>query len=386
MQKVRWGIMGTANIARGCTIPGMKIAESCELYAIAGRSLEKAEAFKEEYGFEKAYGSYAELLDDEMVQAVYIPLPNNLHLEWVKAALAKKKHVLCEKPLALNAAEAREMYQTAKDNGVYLMEAYAYLHSPYVESLKKDAMLIGEIDYIDTAFVTQNYKEDFRLHKELGGGAMYDLGCYCTTMILSLINSDPVFVKASAEFSDKDGQELPVEELVEAQLAGGQSVKAQLAESLPVANQQADNQQAGNQSADNQQAGNQQAGAMVSTNPGVDLMTSAAIRFRNGARATFDVGMLLGKNTNARYDRLFIHGSNGSIRSDVEYNQSGEVKYKVFTADGVIERIVSVPQNYSLEIEQLSRCILGEDTPFITPEFSIKNAELMDRVFEEIGY
>ena len=105
MEKVNWGIMGTANIARWCTIPGMKQAENCRLYAIAGRSLAKAQAFAAEYGFEKAYGSYDELLADDAVQAVYIPLPNDFHLPWVTKALEAGKHVLCEKPLALNAGE-----------------------------------------------------------------------------------------------------------------------------------------------------------------------------------------------------------------------------------------------------------------------------------------
>ena len=89
MQKVKWGVLGTANIARGCTIPGMKLAENCELYAIAGRSIEKAEAFRKDFGFEKAYGSYEALLEDPEVQAVYVPLPNHLHCRWVIAALEK---------------------------------------------------------------------------------------------------------------------------------------------------------------------------------------------------------------------------------------------------------------------------------------------------------
>ena len=324
MAKIKWGVLGTANIARGCTIPGMKLAKDCELYAIAGRSLEKAESFKQEFGFEKAYGSYEDLIADKDVQAVYIPLPNNLHLKWVKEALSAGKHVICEKPLALNAGEAAEMFDTAKANGVYLMEAYAYLHSPYVESLKKDIAdgVIGEVDYIETAFVTQGYKEDIRLHKELGGGAMYDLGCYCTTMILSLIDSEPEYVKAGAEFTDL----------------------------------------------------------------GVDCMTSGMIRFQNGARAAFNVGMVLGENTNSRYDRLYIHGTEGAIRSEVEYNQQGEACYRIFKNNEVIERKISIPQNYSLEIAQMCRCISGGETPHITPEFSIKNAQLMDRVFTEIGY
>lgn len=324
MSKVKWGVLGTAGIARGCTIPGLKLAESAELYAIAGRSLAKAEAFRDEFGFEKAYGSYDELLNDEQVQAVYVPLPNDIHLKWVKAALEKGKHVLCEKPIALNAAEAKEMFLTAERCGVILMEAYAYLHSPYVESLKNDVQsgILGDIDYIETAFVTQGYKEDFRLHKEQGGGAMYDLGCYCTTMILTLVGSEPEFVKAAAEFSEL----------------------------------------------------------------GVDMQTAAVLRFKNGARASFNVGMVLGENSNSRFDRLYIHGTKGSIRSEAEYNRQGDITYRIFTAGGVTERKVTAPQNYALETEQLSRCILYGEKPHITPEFSIANAELIDRVLAEIGY
>ena len=324
MDKIKWGILGTANICTYGTIPGMKLSESCELYAIAGRNPEKVRNFKEKYGFEVAYNSYEELLHDENIQAVYIPLPNDIHLKWVKEALKNRKHVLCEKPMALNANEATEMFATASEYGVHLMEAYAYLHSPYVASLKADieSGIIGDVDYIESAFITQGYKEDFRLHKEYGGGAMYDLGCYCTTMILTLIDSEPEFVKAVAEFTDL----------------------------------------------------------------GVDNNTSGIIRFKNGARASFNVGMILGENSNSRFDRLYIHGTKGSIRSDVEYNQAGEVSYKIFTNDGVMERKVSVPQNYSLEIENMSRCILYGDKLHVTPDFSIKNAELIDKVLKDIGY
>ena len=324
MEKVKWGVLGTANIARWATIPGMKLAESCELYAIAGRKEKKAKEFADTYGFEKYYASYEELVADKDVQAVYIPLPNDIHLYWVKECLKAGKHVLCEKPLALNADQATDMYATASEYGVHLMEAYAYLHSPYVESLKQDIIdgTIGVVDYIESAFITQGYEEDFRLHKEYGGGAMYDLGCYCTTMILTLVDSEPVLVKADAEFSDL----------------------------------------------------------------GVDLNTAGIIKFKNGTRASFNVGMILGKNTNSRFDRLYIHGSKGSIRSDVEYNQAGDVSYRIYTADGVTERKVSVPQNYSLEIENLNRCILYGEKPHITPAFSIRNAELIDKVLKDIGY
>lgn len=324
MEKVKWGVLGTANIAKGCTIPGMQQVDNCELYAIAGRDINKALKFKDDLGFQKAYGSYEELIEDSEVQAIYIPLPNDLHLKWVKEALQHKKHVICEKPLALNSSDARDMFETAKANGVILMEAYAYLHSPYIKSLKADidSGIIGDIDYIESEFLTQGYSEDIRLYKEQGGGAMYDLGCYCTTMILSLIDSTPTSVIANARY----------------------------------------------------------------TEIGVDELTNAIIKFKNGVNATFTVGMILGKDSGSRFDKLYIHGSKGAIRSDVEFNQSGELSYKIYLNKEIIERKISVPQNYSLEIAQLNSCILNGETQHITPDFSIKNAELMDEVFRKIGY
>jgi len=359
MQKVKWGILGTANVARWGMIPGMKKATNCELYAIAGRSAQKAKAFQEQYGFEKAYGSYDELLADENVQAVYIPLPNDIHLKWVKAALKAGKHVLCEKPMAMNAQEMREMFQTAKECGKLLMEAYAYLHSPYMESLCEDIKsgIIGEVNYIDTAFVTQGYKEDFRLHKELGGGAMYDLGCYCTTMILTLAKADEERRRSSASTAGAGFSASAANEAQGKSCGGMDGLEPTLVKACA-----------------------------EFTDLDVDFLTAGLIRLKNGIRASFNVGMNLGEDSNSRYDRLFIHGSKGSIRSEVEYNQEGNVSYKIYTPEGVVERNVFVPHNYCMEVEQLGRCILDGETPHVTSEFSIRNAELMDRLLIEMGY
>lgn len=321
---VKWGVLGTAGIARGCTIPGMLKAEGCKVYAIAGRDEKKTQFFKEQFGFEKAYVGYDKLLADEAVDAVYIPLPNDIHYEWVMKAIDAGKHVLCEKPLALNAAEAEEMYAAAEAKGVILAEAYAYLHSPYVKQLKEDVEsgVIGQIDYIESAFITQGYKEDFRLHKEFGGGAMYDLGCYCTTMMLTLVDAEPVSVQALAEMSEE----------------------------------------------------------------GVDLFTSGYVKFDNGVRGSFSIGMMLGTNTNARFDRLYIHGSKGCIKSDVEYNQEGELSYSIYVDGRELVRHVNARQNYSLEIEQMNRAIRGLEKPHVSAEFSVRNAKLIDAVLKEIGY
>ena len=321
---VKWGVLGTANIAGGCTIPGMKLAANCELYAIAGRSEEKVQRYKEEFGFEKAYVGYEKLLEDPEVTAVYIPLPNNLHKEWVIKALDAGKHVLCEKPLGLNLKEVQEMFEAAEKNHVLLMEAYAYLHTPYIAALRQEVESgrIGALDYIETAFVTSGYTDDIRIRRQTGGGAMYDLGCYCTTMILSLTDSEPEYVKADAEFNEEK----------------------------------------------------------------IDLFTSALIKFKNGVRAAFNVGMILGVDQNTRWDRLYIHGSKGSIRSTVAYNEEGNLSYTISSDGGETTKSVEVRQNYALEIEQLTRCIEGAEKPHISREFSEKNAALMDKLFDAMGY
>lgn len=321
---VKWGVLGTANIARGCTIPGMKRADNCELYAIAGRSRKKAEAYKKEFGFARAYVGYDRLIEDPDVQAVYIPLPNHLHKEWVIRALRAGKHVLCEKPMALHAADAEEMFAAAAENNVLLMEAYAYLHSPYIASLKADIQsgIIGDVDYIETAFLTQGYEDDIRIYKEMGGGAVYDLGCYCTTMIQSLTDSVPEYVMADAEFNEH----------------------------------------------------------------GADIFTAVIMKFKNGVRAAFNVGMIFPPERDARQDRLYIHGTKGVIRSDVEYNQEGDLHYTILAKGKKTERWVAAEQNYSLEIRQFGRCIENGEKPHISQQFSIKNAQLLDMILSKIGY
>ncbi|WP_026834871.1 Gfo/Idh/MocA family protein [Eubacterium xylanophilum] len=325
--KTKWGILGTANVADWGTIPGMLEAEGCEIYAIAGRNAEKVERYKERFGIKVGYVGYDKLLEDENVQVVYIPLPNHIHKEWVEKAILAGKNVLCEKPIGMNAAEVEEMYALAKEHGVVLMEAYAYLHSPYIKALKKivSSGELGDIKYIETAFLTQGYADDIRNKKEYGGGAMYDLGCYCTTMILSLIDANVVDAKGIAEFSDG----------------------------------------------------------------GVDTNTAGLMRFDNGTTASFNVGMNLGIDKvdgYARFDRLFIHGTKGKVFSDVEYNQAGELEFTVETNGVRRTEKVSVGNNYKLEVEQMNRVTNEGEDAYITPEFSVKNAKVIDMILNSMGY
>ncbi|QNM05419.1 Gfo/Idh/MocA family protein [Qiania dongpingensis] len=325
MRKIKWGVLGTAGIARGQTIPGMRLADNCELYAVAGRNLDKAKDFQKEFGFEKAYGSYEELLADGQVEAVYIPLPNTLHKEWTIRALKAKKHVLCEKPLAPCEAEAKEMIEAAEKNGVFLMEAFAYLHSPIVRVVKTEVEQgsIGKIRYMETAFITSDYKlSNIRMRKETNGGALYDLGCYNVSQILWIFDEEPEKVMAVGDFSDQ----------------------------------------------------------------GIDVCTSGIVTFGSGARAAFTCGMLLETEADKRIDRLQIHGTKGYIRSEAKFNQQGKLSYTICTDGKEVTKEVFAPQNYSLEVAQLGRCITEGEAPHVSKEFTLNLARTMDRLLEAIGY
>lgn len=323
MSKINWGVLGTADIAKGCTIPGMQQAENCNLYAIAGRSPEKAEQFRQQFGFEKAYGSYDALLADENVQAVYIPLPNHLHLEWTKKALQAKKHVLCEKPLAVNTEEAEEMFRCARENGVILMEAFAYLHSPLVAAVKQDAEHLGNLRYMESAFVTSDYPlENIRMRKETFGGCTYDLGCYAVSQILWIFGEEPVDVQACAVFTPQ----------------------------------------------------------------GIDTLCTGVMTFQNGAKAQFTSGMALPTGQSRRLDRFQIHGDNGSILSHAEFNQQGNLAWQLTLNGKTAQKTVFAPQNYHLEVEQLGRCILEGEAPHVSEHFSLMLSRTMDRILAAIGY
>ena len=326
-RKIKWGVLGTAYIFERDTAEGMRQAENCELYAIAGRSIEKAQHFKEKYGFQVAYGSYEELINDPNVEAIYNPLPNTMHHEWTIKALRAGKHVLCEKPLAPTEQEAKEMFAAAKESGVYLMEAFAYQHSPYIAALEEEIRsgIIGEPRYMEAALITSDYvPENIRMRKDTLGGCTYDLGVYCSSLILRLLGKEPVRVQGISSFSPE----------------------------------------------------------------GIDLFTSVLMDFEGGMKATFDCGMVLATEKNSFLNRFQIHGTLGSIESvEFGFNSPGELSYHIQTFDGTDEiRTVSVPHNYRLEVEQLGRCITGAETPHVTESFSLSNARTVDRILHAIGY
>ena len=200
MRTVRWGVLPTASIATEKVIPGLGRADRSEVLAIASRDGERARATAGRLGIPRAYGSYEALLADPDVDAVYIPLPNHLHAEWTAAAARAGKHVLCEKPLAMTAAEAQRMVDACRDRGVLLMEAFMYrLHPSWVAVRELvNAGRIGRLVAVDSWFSYFNDDPaNIRNIRAFGGGALFDIGCYSVNLSRMLFGAEPARVQAA---------------------------------------------------------------------------------------------------------------------------------------------------------------------------------------------
>ena len=205
---VRWGVLGCSGIGKSRTIPGLLACENAELYAIAGRNEEKLKAYAEPFAPKKLYTDYQALLDDENVDAVYLPLPNGIHMEWVKKAAAAGKHILCEKPMALTEEQVHEMFAAAKEHGVLLEEAYAYRHAQLVQKVKEivDSGAIGRIRYLESKHSTfDTNRSGIRYQKGNGGGAVYDVTCYNVSLASYLFGKDPEDMSVYCGFDKETG-------------------------------------------------------------------------------------------------------------------------------------------------------------------------------------
>lgn len=203
MNTVRWGVLSTAKIGREKVIPAMQEGRYCEMVALASRRRERAKAAAEALGIPKAFGAYEELLEDSEIDAVYIPLPNHLHVPWTLKALEAGKHVLCEKPLGLTAAEAEQVVEASREHpNLKVMEAFMYRYHPQWQHAKElvDKGAIGELRTIHTAFSYFNADPDnIRNRPEIGGGALMDIGCYGVSLSRFLFGREPERVVGEME-------------------------------------------------------------------------------------------------------------------------------------------------------------------------------------------
>ncbi|HKR22561.1 MAG TPA: Gfo/Idh/MocA family oxidoreductase [Pyrinomonadaceae bacterium] len=207
VDKVRWGILGTAKIALAKVIPAMQRSPWCEIVGLASRDHARAKEAAAELNIANAYGSYEELLADPGIEVIYNPLPNHLHVPWTIRAAEAGKHVLCEKPIALKAAEARALIEVRNRTGVRIQEAFMVrTHPQWLETRRLiRSGRIGELRSIGGFFSYFNPDpQNIRNKLEFGGGALMDIGCYPITIsrfmydaeprrVLGMIERDPVF-------------------------------------------------------------------------------------------------------------------------------------------------------------------------------------------------
>jgi predicted dehydrogenase len=195
MANVRWGILSTADIGMSKVTPAILAASNSDVVAIASREAGRASAAAAELGIQDAYGTYEELLAADDVDAVYIPLPNDMHAEWVFKAAAAGKHILCEKPLAISQEEASEMVSACETAGVKLQEAFMYRHHPsWVEAVRLvRSGAIGELQAVQSWFSYSNDDPtNIRNRVENGGGAIMDIGCYNINLSRLLFDAEPI--------------------------------------------------------------------------------------------------------------------------------------------------------------------------------------------------
>jgi predicted dehydrogenase len=193
--KIRWGVLSTAKIGVTKVIPAMQRAKYCEITAISSRDLNESKRVASTLGISKAYGSYEELLSDSEIDAVYIPLPNHLHVAWAIKAMEAGKHVLLEKPVGLSSKQAESLIQVSKGKPeLKIMEAFMYRHHPQWQKAKKlvEDGHIGKLKSIQSVFSYYNTDpNNIRQNPDFGGGGLMDIGCYCISLSRFIFGHEP---------------------------------------------------------------------------------------------------------------------------------------------------------------------------------------------------
>ena len=211
MKPVKLGVLGVSGHFGLRLYDPLSKSPLCEFTALGSRSLSRSEEAARRWGFAKAYGSYKETVDDPDVEAVYIPLPNDLHAEWIRKAAEAGKAVLCEKPIAMNAGEAADALEYAEKKGVLAMEAFMYRFHPQWIRAKEivDIGEIGDVLSIHTVFSFNNTDPaNIRNKKENGGGANYDIGCYAISSARHIMGREPERVVSQIHYDPATGTDV----------------------------------------------------------------------------------------------------------------------------------------------------------------------------------
>jgi len=205
MEKLKIGVLGTSKHLVGSILLPLSKSDTVQIVAIGSRDIEKAKDLAKNWDIPKAYGSYEEVLEDKDIEAIYIPLPNHLHFEYIEKAAKAGKHVICEKPLTLNEEETKDLFDIRDKYQVKIMEAFMYGFHPKWKMVKELMKVngIGDVNAIHTIFTYGNNDlKNIRNIKEYGGGALMDIGCYAISTARYILNREPEKVIGLVEYSD----------------------------------------------------------------------------------------------------------------------------------------------------------------------------------------
>ena len=321
-KKARWGILSTAKIGMQKVIPAMQKGQYIRVHAIASRTLQKANKAADQLGIENRYGSYEELLADPEIDAIYNPLPNHLHVPWTIRALEAGKHVLCEKPVAMNAEEAATLLETTrKFPQLKVMEAFMYRFHPQWQKARELLAegAIGKVKTVHTFFSYYNIApENIRNQADIGGGALMDIGCYCIAFPRFIFGKEPIKVAGDMDFD-------------------------------PVMK--------------------------------TDRLTSGLLRFPEGKTATFTCGTQL-----MPFQRTNILGDQGKIEIEIPVNAPPDETTRITLQSKEKTDIFSFEpaDQYQLQGDAFSKAVL-EDKPVPTPlEDAVANMKVSDALVESV--
>jgi predicted dehydrogenase len=320
MNKVRWGILSTAKIGLKQVIPAMQKSKYVDVVAIASRDIKKAESAANELGIPKAYAEYETLLADPDIDAIYNPLPNHLHVPYTIKALQAGKHVLCEKPIGMNAIEAQQLLDACKQYPqLKVMEAFMYRFHPQWQKAKQlvDEGALGEVKNIQAFFSYYNADAgNIRNKPETGGGALMDIGCYCISFPRFITNSEPQRVVSLMDF-DPTMQ--------------------------------------------------------------TDRITSGMLDFGKGLTATFTCSTQL-----EPYQRVNIFGTKGRLEIEIPVNAVADEPAHLWLQNNrIVQEIITEPVNqYTLQADEFSKAILN-NTDVPTPlTDGLNNMKVIDALFK----
>jgi D-xylose 1-dehydrogenase (NADP+, D-xylono-1,5-lactone-forming) len=341
MAKLRWGILSTARIADQL-VRAIHLSSNSELVAVASRDLKRAQEWAQKRDVPRTFGSYEEMLASDAIDAVYLPLPNSLHAQWSLRAAQHHKHVLCEKPLASNAAEVAEMLRTAKSNGVKLMEAFMYRFHPQWQVVRRmlDEDAIGQVTLIRGTFdFYLGNLADIRLSKELAGGSLMDVGCYPVNAARMLMDAEPVAVQASAVWGRS-----PAQVVVPMSRASTASTS----------------------------------GTSASVSDSVDVSFVGALEFANGALAAIDSSFRA-----ENHQWVGISGTKGHIGVLKPFRMGEESTTILLDHDGKGETLAVPGANeYHLMVEHFADAVLNDQPLAYPPEDSLRQIRVMDALYE----